>query len=309
MKEFVPRYYNKFACKAGDCKHSCCVGWEIDIDDKTLEKYKALDGDIGNRLRGGINYDAKPPCFSMDERGNCPFFNSHGLCDIISELGYDYISDICREHPRFYNTFSDRLEIGIGMCCEAAAELVIGETEPFQLVCANDGECNLTDWENELIQKRERAIKKITDRSLDLKDRIAWLDTEYGIDLYKHSLSHWCEFYSELEYMDDAMPRLLKAVDATVFLEHSDDLPHFNIAFEQIISYLLFRHLSAAEDADNLRARVGLCLVSFRMIRAMALTSGPRDASDIAETCRIYSSEIEYSEENTETIIGEFTEF
>ena len=27
----VPDYFSEFSCIAGDCKDSCCLGWEIDI--------------------------------------------------------------------------------------------------------------------------------------------------------------------------------------------------------------------------------------------------------------------------------------
>ena len=40
MKLFAPEYYKDFVCIADRCKHSCCVGWEIDVDKDTLEKYK-----------------------------------------------------------------------------------------------------------------------------------------------------------------------------------------------------------------------------------------------------------------------------
>ena len=35
MKIFAPDYYRDFKCSAGNCKHSCCIGWEIDIDEDT----------------------------------------------------------------------------------------------------------------------------------------------------------------------------------------------------------------------------------------------------------------------------------
>ena len=39
MIAITPDYYNKFKCIANRCRHSCCIGWEIDIDDSTLQKY------------------------------------------------------------------------------------------------------------------------------------------------------------------------------------------------------------------------------------------------------------------------------
>ena len=41
MIESVPNYYDKFKCIADRCKHSCCIGWEIDIDDDTMELLEA----------------------------------------------------------------------------------------------------------------------------------------------------------------------------------------------------------------------------------------------------------------------------
>ena len=40
----VPAFYPAFRCKAGECRHSCCRGWEIDIDENTLSTYQCLPG-------------------------------------------------------------------------------------------------------------------------------------------------------------------------------------------------------------------------------------------------------------------------
>ena len=59
MKIVVPDYYKDFKCLAGDCKHSCCIGWEIDIDADTLEYYKSVDGEFGERLKNNISSQVK----------------------------------------------------------------------------------------------------------------------------------------------------------------------------------------------------------------------------------------------------------
>ena len=43
MKTVVPSYYKEFRCIADKCNHSCCKGWEIDIDDETYKKYAESD--------------------------------------------------------------------------------------------------------------------------------------------------------------------------------------------------------------------------------------------------------------------------
>ena len=52
-----PDFYEKFECKADMCFHTCCRGWEIDIDDDTAEFYKSLEGKIGDKLRLAANLE------------------------------------------------------------------------------------------------------------------------------------------------------------------------------------------------------------------------------------------------------------
>ena len=40
MRYLKPHFYDKFVCTAGDCPDTCCAGWQIMIDDASLEKYK-----------------------------------------------------------------------------------------------------------------------------------------------------------------------------------------------------------------------------------------------------------------------------
>ena len=43
MTNIDAEIYSGFKCKADKCNHSCCKGWEIDIDEDTLGYYKSLD--------------------------------------------------------------------------------------------------------------------------------------------------------------------------------------------------------------------------------------------------------------------------
>ena len=46
----VPRYYSDFKCIADKCRHSCCVGWEIDVDERTLVRYRAWPAEQGSEI-------------------------------------------------------------------------------------------------------------------------------------------------------------------------------------------------------------------------------------------------------------------
>lgn len=91
MCHFTPDCYKDFPCIAGRCRHSCCIGWEIDVDPDKLCSYNAVPGPFGDRLRANIS-PADPPHFILGEGERCPFLNSENLCDIILTLSEDQIN-------------------------------------------------------------------------------------------------------------------------------------------------------------------------------------------------------------------------
>lgn len=125
-----PSYYKKFKCRASECKNNCCIGWEIDIDGEALKKYQSLDSELGEKIRRNIKTEGGTTFFSMGEGCRCPMLDRNNLCEIISALGDEGLCEICREHPRFYFELSGVTLGGVGMSCEAAAELILCENEP-----------------------------------------------------------------------------------------------------------------------------------------------------------------------------------
>ena len=116
MRIKVPEYFLSFKCIADKCKDSCCIGWEIDVDSEAKVKYENLDTDLGREIVEKTQHGY----FPLQKNGRCAFLDKQGLCRIISSLCEGYISDICREHPRFYHSVSGRVEGGLGAVCEEA---------------------------------------------------------------------------------------------------------------------------------------------------------------------------------------------
>ena len=75
--------------------------------------------------------------------------------------------------------------------------------------------------------------------------------------------------------------------------------------YERFFAYLLFRHLTVAESYENLRARLGFCLLLTSVLENLSVKRGV-GFSEICDLARIISEEIEYSEENTSSLIFEF---
>lgn len=72
MIRVVPDFYPAFHCIASACRHSCCVGWEVDVDQDTLV---ATDGCRAPSAAGWrtVSIARTPPIFGWTA-GAVPFF-------------------------------------------------------------------------------------------------------------------------------------------------------------------------------------------------------------------------------------------
>lgn len=130
MRVRVPDYFDGFSCLAGACPHSCCIGWEVVLDEDTVRRYQQLPGALGERLRDAMALDGEDVCFPLDGR-RCPFLNQENLCDIHCALGPEATSVTCREHPRFIEDYGPFQEITLSAACPKANELLLGSREPL----------------------------------------------------------------------------------------------------------------------------------------------------------------------------------
>lgn len=140
----LPDFYGRFRCKAGACQHTCCRGWDIDIDDVTADYYQQLEGPLGEAIRQHIAEGPDGWHFCLTAEGNCPFLRPDGLCQLIRQAGDDILCDICALHPRFFqvveNGSGQAIELGgVGLCCEAACELLLSETGPLTFCDSETG--------------------------------------------------------------------------------------------------------------------------------------------------------------------------
>ncbi len=305
MKRVFPSYYNSFKCLAGACKNSCCIGWEIDIDEKTLSKYKNVPGDFGKRLKNNIDFTSQTPCFKLDGLERCPFLNESGLCDIILTLGEDSICNICTDHPRFRNFFSERTEIGLGLCCEACADTILSNKETVRLIEEDDLEtsCKTTEYEQIFLNFRNRIFDLLQDRSRTIDERVEAMLSACGSSLPDKTMDEWTEVFSSLEQLNPAWGELLKGLKCAELSDlnfsFGDDI---NTAFEQLLVYFTYRHLWDAYDNDRLPACAAFIALSYMFLRSLAALKENCSIAYLTDICRLYSCEIEYSEDNMSTL-------
>lgn len=124
MEYTYPSYYKKFTCTADKCSDTCCAGWGIAIDNKSLKRYKQAKkelGAFGNRLYNSIDW-ADGSFYQHDKR--CAFLNEDNLCDMVLEAGEDYLCKTCRRYPRHYEEFENLREVLLSLSCPEVAQIL-----------------------------------------------------------------------------------------------------------------------------------------------------------------------------------------
>ncbi len=290
MTTITPDYYKDFKCIADKCRHSCCVGWEIEIDDSTLSKYESISGDFASKLKFNIEFDESPH-FKLDRGERCPFLNLNGLCDIITNLGEDMLCQICRDHPRFRNFYDGFVEIGLGLCCESAAEIILSKKEKTTLNLTADA------LEIPLVSFREKLFRVLQDRSISIEKRI---DNMLGIvDAKLPQNIDWYTVFNGLEKLDRVWyEHLLRIKDGIKNIENDSSL---DTAYEQLLVYLIYRHFLDCQYDGMVKERILFAALIYKVIKAMNISN---TLDELIEIARLYSCEIEYSDENINELLS-----
>lgn len=158
MQILVPDYYKDFRCIADRCRHTCCKGWEVEIDEESLTRFERIP-----EIRDKIEYGEEPH-FRLLDGEVCPFLLGSGLCKMILEHGENMLCQICTDHPRFRNYWSGRIEMGLGLVCEEAARIILTRDAPMKLEVLSDdrtGPYELPEDEAWLLTFRDNMLRNV----------------------------------------------------------------------------------------------------------------------------------------------------
>lgn len=171
----IPDYYHEFECTAAQCEDTCCAGWQIMIDKKSLEKYKKVPGHFGKRLRRSVDW--REGAFKQSEDKRCAFLNRENLCDLYTALGKNSLCTTCRRYPRHVEEFENVREITLSVSCPEVAKILLAKTEPAQfLTYEKEGEEEFEEFDpflySVLVDGRETMMRILKNRELELGVRI-----------------------------------------------------------------------------------------------------------------------------------------
>ena len=328
MRTIRPDFFDEFRCTASACTGNCCaVGWEIDVDEATAARYRALPGALGERVRAALVEGPEGCSLAMGPDGCCPLLTKEGLCALVLQYGEGYLCSICTEHPRFYNWYGDCKEMGVGLCCEEACRLLFLGRGPLRFL---EGECpdepGAPDPMAEPLRKaRAGMFALLADQALPLKERfcrlLSWgegaqaaFDAEDPAAM-EHSaprdaaeqepcakekeegLGALLRLFAGLEFLDPGFGKaLLRAQQNAKALAGAP--PARGGFYERLAAYGLYRWLIQSLDDGRALARVGFVAAACIVVRALALSESWEEAHAVRE----FSKEIEYSDDNMEAL-------
>lgn len=177
MRYRRPDYYEKFSCIGEACPATCCAGWQIMIDESSLERYSQVKGAFGLRLLDSIDW--YQGSFRQQD-GRCSFLNKHNLCDLYQELGKEALCRTCATYPRHTEEFEELRELSLSLSCPVAAALILDRKEPVAFLEYEDQVPEKEDFQDfdallfgALEEAREYLFRLAEDRSMSLEKRMA----------------------------------------------------------------------------------------------------------------------------------------
>ena len=326
MKIRVPDYFVKFRCIADKCLDSCCIGWEIPIDEDTKAKYSHIDGELGREIATKTQHG----CFPLAENGRCAFLDNGGLCRIISALGDGYLCDICREHPRYYGVGSEGIEGGLGLACEEAARTILSleclpkiieierdvhysDTDTFAKVSAHFKEVlskGIFESNPVEIISRYKAYAEIADeaafRVSTTRQSVKIPKATYTLleaEDIERLIDGMFSVLSECEYMSDELPRLLNLAKDV----GTEDILKSLEKAKGLIYYFTHRYVREGVEDMSLGQRILFAILSSLTI--IALSKVTVSDEPLVRAAVLFSKNIEYSTENVEMILDGLSEF
>lgn len=181
-------YFDKFQCKGGACRESCCEGWEIAVG---MWEYFRLIGmdcapEMHHRLECAFRVPEEPTpehyrLISPNWKGACPMHDADGLCMLQRTCGADVLPEICRVYPRSLKEVAGQRKACCSNSCEAVVELLMRrEKVSFRTAELSAApECVMSpEWNVARICRA--CVERLQDRRIALNRRLAGVCSMLG---------------------------------------------------------------------------------------------------------------------------------
>lgn len=229
IKMKYPEYFKEFKCIGGACEDSCCVGWDIDIDKITFkEYYKVKNPEMKKMFQKNVHNNEH--CSSEDvDYGKvklkadkrCPFLDGDNYCKIYSNIGEEYLSNVCTSFPRIINKIDGYHEMSLDFACPEASRLILLKEEGIKFVendevlgkhiISTEVETQSKEFNESPIKYfekiRDLSIKIIQNRNFSLNERL------YKLGVFINELE------DEIEESFETLDKFIEKYDINSIIE------------------------------------------------------------------------------------------
>ena len=277
-----------FRCLAAACPDSCCVGWDVVVDDAAAEQYRAMQDAFGSELCSTMYTDADGDTVFQLRSGRCPFLQTDDLCRIWRQCGEEMLPVTCRRFPRIVQEYEDFTEVCLSLSCPEAVRRLLTADEiaaPFPKTADDElrglavlrGEW-MTMLQNEDVPFGTAACHVLRDAA-----------NAQGVPFGERAPSDMEAFFgrlTELDAMTDAFRACIQKPQSVPCLTRQ--------TAENLCAYYLYRYvLQTVSDGDVL-SKVQMML--------SALTFAAFASPDMSENIRLFSKEVEHSYDNMDKL-------
>lgn len=304
-----PDYYDKFKCIAGECEATCCAGWQIVIDEKSLENYRKIS-------HKDSRIDWEEGVFKQSECKRCAFLNEDNLCDMFMQWGEEALCETCKRYPRHIEEFENVREYTLSLSCPEAARIILENKEKVTFVEKEDDTDEfdedfdvlmydmLLDARRvmyEILQNRDLSIKERVEIICEMAEKLQDAFDEGGVFSCNEIIVHYegkpinasadidaferfRKLY-EMEVLNDSWVHMTDVTAALIYeskdIEKNlhdefekwldENIKDHHIIWEQILVYFISTYLCGAVYDDNILGKVNMTVTSVVCIYEMLL--------------------------------------
>ncbi|MCR5101465.1 MAG: flagellin lysine-N-methylase [Butyrivibrio sp.] len=287
--------YDNFKCIADKCPMSCCIGWQIVIDDDSLNNYakitqndKSAFSSFKDQIIDGVDF--KEGCFFQNNR-RCSMLQDDNLCSMQISLGEEALCTTCKQFPRHIEEFQDIREYSLSLSCPEAINMLLTRSTPLYFIeeedSIQDDPEEFDDYDLLLFDKLEFAREKLLGLASD----------------------PFIPFQKRLDLINEMAARLQICYDNGEFLEMDDivyDYPKDDLSYLDEFNLPKYYQPSSSHnnDLDNTSSD-NEKLWKYNLDALKVLSRLEKLETDWSETINDTISFIEKSKDNFEKALYE----
>ena len=142
----------------------------------------------------------------------------------------------------------------------------------------------------------KKLYKILQNKELNYTERLDKIYKKYEIDMGNDEW--WKKKIDHLEYLDTKDKELFKNYSSKI--RPGKETEKY---LERFLAYFIYRHCTEAYDIYDCCARLSFCLFCERLFSSLICKQNAKDLNDLVNLAIIISSEIEYSDENTQSLM------